>query len=226
MAESSSVEEFRIGTVRLTVPAGSEVAFDEQGRKIWGHLALRDFLDLLDPSAAILDVGSGRLQLQAEIMRKNGFSPVTTDLTGNVDFRGGYQEIDFGRQFDAIWCCHILEHALDPHSFLVKLREDVREGGLLAITVPTITERLLRGHVNLFNAGLVLYRMVCAGIDCSTAIVSRYGANISVIVRVKKIEQSYPDANALEDLAPLFPVPVFQRFNGDIRDVDTLRKRK
>lgn len=217
-------EHVRIGPVRLRVPAGSEVALDERGRKIWGHLALRDFLALLAPSSSILDVGSGRLQLQAGIMRASGFVPITTDLGGNVDFPGSYESVEFGREFDGIWCCHILEHALNPHDFLLKLRRDVRDGGLVAITVPTITERLLRGHVNLFNAGIVLYRMVCAGIDCSSALVSRYGANISVIVRVKKIEPRYPDASSLEDLAPFFPVPVCQRFNGDIRAVDTLRR--
>lgn len=46
---------------------------------------------------------------------------------------------------------------------------------------------IVGGHVCLWNAGLLLYRLVLAGNDCSSAHVKKYGYNVSVIVEKKSI---------------------------------------
>jgi hypothetical protein len=57
----------------------------------------------------------------------------------------------------------------------------------VAITVPPLKHEIVGGHVSLWNAGMVLYRLVLAGIDCSDAAVLSYGYNISVIAKNRSI---------------------------------------
>ena len=44
------------------------------------------------------------------------------------------------RHFDAIWCSNLLEHVTSPHRFLLKIREHLREDGVLILVVPTFPE--------------------------------------------------------------------------------------
>ena len=102
-------------------------------------------------------------------------------------------------------------------------------GGHISITVPPLKKQIVGGHVNLFNAGLLLYRMVLAGIDCSKAKVKAYDYDISVIV--KKTEapelhrllrnELYYDNGDIEQLAPYLPTGCrHQGFDGDIRNIN------
>ncbi len=58
-------------------------------------------------------------------------------------------------------------------------------GGVLAITVPPYSPVIVSGHVGFWNAGLLLYRLALAGLDCSEASVKTYDYDISAIVRKK-----------------------------------------
>lgn len=66
---------------------------------------------------------------------------------------------DLEAKFEAIWCSNFLEHVLDPHPFLLRLRSALVDGGLLVVTVPQtglISVGPWRGyraadHVNFFN---------------------------------------------------------------------------
>lgn len=89
--------------------------------------------------------------------------------------------------FDCIWASHILEHQLNSHNFLLKLNSILKEGGVLAITVPPYKSMIVGGHVSLWNVGLLLYNLVLAGFDCSNASAKTYGYNVSVIVSKKSI---------------------------------------
>ena len=86
-------------------------------------------------------------------------------------------------QYDLVWCCHTLEHAANVGTFVKALAYDVKQGGYLCITVPPAKHEIVGGHVNLFNMGLLIYRLVLAGIDCSKAVGLQYGYNISVMVQ-------------------------------------------
>lgn len=111
---------------------------------------------------------------------------------------------------DCIWSSHFLEHAANVEKTLSRWYDDLAHGGILAITVPPLKHQIVGGHVNLFNLGLLVYRLVLAGFDCSEAQGKVYGYNCSVIVRkpVKDVLAGITLSNGagdLEKLAHLFP---------------------
>lgn len=154
----------------------------------------------------VLDVGAGA-QHHARAFARHGKAVTAVDFGSSVYHRqkpagqggeiveilGDFNQLTFDSTFDCVWASHVLEHQLDVHRFLCKLVGLVREDGLLAVTVPPLKHEIVGGHVSLWNAGLLLYRLVLAGCDCSEARVLAYGYNISVIVRKRTI----PDLHAL-----------------------------
>ena len=94
---------------------------------------------------------------------------------------------NFNEQFDCVWCSHVLEHQLNVQIFLEKINRVLKEGGILAITVPPLINDVVGGHVSLWNAGTLLYRLVLAGFDCREAHIKTYSSDISIIVKKKSI---------------------------------------
>lgn len=85
---------------------------------------------------------------------------------------------------------------------------------MLAITVPPLKNTIVGGHVSIWNAGLILYRLILAGFDCSEASVYRYGYNISVIVRKKTIhvlDKITYDKGDIRRLSPYWPKGIKMR---------------
>lgn len=104
---------------------------------------------------------------------------------------GDFEQYDFGQRFDAIWTSHVLEHARNPGVFLDKLHATLKEGGLLALNVPPLRQRITTGHVSMWNPGLLLLQMVRAGFDCSEARIRQQGYNIGLILVKKTCPSSY-----------------------------------
>jgi SAM-dependent methyltransferase len=180
--------------------------------------ALLKFMSLCNKESIILDIGAGENTPHANIMKSEGLNVKTNDLFDNADYIGFYTDIEFSQQFDAIWCSHVLEHILDVNTFLLKIKNDIKEGGMLAITVPPLKHEIVSGHVNLYNAGILLYQLIMAGFDCKNAMIKEYGYNISVILPVKKLDK-IPHINShLDSLKEYFPVEAYQGFNGDIKE--------
>lgn len=178
----------------------------------------------------VLDVGSGQ-GAHARIMRARGLDVTTIDLAGPADWVGDFMAFECGRYFDAIWLSHVLEHQGDPQAFLRKCLGHLFDGGLLVVTVPPLKHEIVGGHVTLWNAGLLLYHLVLAGFDCRAARVGTYASgpayppyNISAIVRRPATPIKLPplkmDAGDIETLAPFFPVPVRQGFDGRLPDIN------
>jgi hypothetical protein len=116
----------------------------------------------------------------------------------------------------------VLEHQLDIHFFLRKIVGLVSDDGYLAIAVPPRKPFIVSGHVNLFNPGLLLYRLVLAGLDCSMAKVFQYDGNICVLLSKKEIvcpPLNY-DIGDLGALSAFFPFEVNEGFNGDIMNAN------
>lgn len=168
----------------------------------------------------VLDIGSGE-GVHAQIMRDAGKEVTTIAWTGEADIVGDYMDNHF-EPFDAIWASHVLEHQRNTGAFLDKCFDELKDRGILAITVPPLKQDIVGGHVNLYNAGLLLYQMILAGFDCSQAMVKTYGYNISVIVRKKKAELPalWYDRGDIELLNQFFPMQVKQGFNGHIASVN------
>jgi len=135
---------------------------------------------------SVLDVGSHEGHA-ARIFKFLGKRVTTTEILDcfEADHRGDYLDIQFPAQtFDAIWASHILEHQRNTGTFLDKLFHDLKDGGVLAVTVPISNPSALEfGHLNLYNPYLLLYQLFCAGFDCRNASVSSYNAMTTAIVR-------------------------------------------
>lgn len=131
----------------------------------------------------VLDIGSGRGE-HARIMREHGMIVTTMDSNGayNADINFRYEDGASFDPFDLIWASHVLEHSDLPAIFLSNCFCDLKDGGILAITVPPMKHELVGGHVTLWNEGILCYNLIKAGFDCSRARVGVYDYNISVIV--------------------------------------------
>lgn len=181
---------------------------------------------------SVLDVGAGH-GVHAHILRRLGKQVLSVDFHTQstmrqqtieaADLVGDYLNMRFAGTFDAVWCCHVLEHQRNAGAFLEKMLGDVKEGGTLAITVPPFKHSIVGGHLSLWNAGLLLYNLVLAGNDCSQARVRRYGYNISVLTPRKPAvlpEDLVGGRGDLERLAGFFPFEAAQDFDGDIEELN------
>lgn len=131
---------------------------------------------------SVLDIGSGASE-HARLLRHCGKEVVTVDLNRNADIVGDFVQVDFGRTFDVIWCCHVLEHQRNVGQFLDKVYATLDERGILAVSVPTHPpERMVAGHVSAWNPWLLCYNLVLSGFDCREASFSSR-QDLSLIVR-------------------------------------------
>jgi 2-polyprenyl-3-methyl-5-hydroxy-6-metoxy-1,4-benzoquinol methylase len=151
----------------------------------------------------VLDVGAGAMN-HSEIFAMHGKKVTAVDYGVSVYYKqhvtkegivinkifGDFNTLKLDDVYDCVWASHILEHQTNAEGFLKKLVSLVKEGGVIAITVPPLKHEIVGGHVSLWNAGLVLYRLVLTGVDCSDAAILAYGYNITVIVRKRTIDTS------------------------------------
>ncbi len=180
----------------------------------------------------VLDIGSGSGK-HAEYFKQRGKEVTTCDI-GRSDefkksengaiFKGNYLDFQFPEKYDAVWCCHVLEHQPNVNAFLKKVLNDLKEDGVLALTVPPRKPKIVGGHLTMWNGGLLLYNLILAGFDCSEARLKQHEYNISVLVQKKPIdiESLYLryDNGDIETLAEFFPFPVEQGFDGDVMEVN------
>jgi hypothetical protein len=149
----------------------------------YSHLTL---LKLLKHHAfdTVLDIGS-HAQRVTRLFRHVGKKVTTVEVAPGyeADYKDDYLAIAFPAPFDAIWCSQTLEHQRNVGLFLDKVFDDLRDGGVLALTVPyDLTTNLCFGHCNGFSPLVLLYHLVLAGFDCSNARVKCYNGNIGVVV--------------------------------------------
>jgi hypothetical protein len=168
----------------------------------------------------IIDIGSGD-SVHATILRGAGKSVCTIALQPPADVVNDYMRMSFFT-IDGIWASHVLEHIPNVGDFLKKCYSELKENGVLAITVPPLKHSIVGGHVSLWNEGLLLYRLILAGFDCREAMVGVYGYNISVIVRKKQaiLPTLSMDSGDINLLAPFFPMKVSERFNGQCGNIN------
>jgi SAM-dependent methyltransferase len=187
----------------------------------------------------VLDIGSGE-GLHSALFSKIGkavtavdyggsiYSEMASDNYKGVDYVvGDFAELELGHLFDCVWCSHVLEHQLNVGSFLLKIKAVLAADGILAITVPPLKNEIVGGHVSLWNAGLVLYRLVLAGFDCNKASVLCHGYNVSVVIRKNEINLPKHlnfDAGDIRKLRAFLPAglrfnenQIDDPFDGDIK---------
>jgi len=132
---------------------------------------------------SVLDIGSGNGSF-ARAFRFLGKDVTTVDVTpasaGDEDV--DYLNTQLGRQFDLVWCSHILEHQRNVGAFLDRVFDDLKEGGIAAVTVPSALSPMLIGHPNVFTPMHVVYSLILAGFDCRDARLKCYDWQFTVIV--------------------------------------------
>lgn len=180
----------------------------------------------------VLDIGSGEGK-HSDMLESEGKKVTSIDFGKSIYFEkrsenhncifGDYYNYNFEEQFDAIWASHVLEHQPNPNLFLKKIHKDLKEGGILAITVPPLKHEIVGGHVTLWNAGLLMYQLIIAGFDCRDISIKSFGYNIGVVL-IKKSILNYPDlsydSGDIMKLCEYFPEGTTEPFNGDIKELN------
>jgi len=183
----------------------------------------------------VLDIGGGNLLASAHFVN-NGKTVDVCDFSTSPYLKegliaqsgirnfidGDFNEIQIPNRYDLVWLSHVLEHQVNIQSFLVRVCSLIEENGYLAIAVPPRKPFIVSGHCNLFNPGLLVYRLILAGMDCSSAKVFQYDGNICLLTKVKRVQlpKLAFDIGDLDTLAQYFPLPVQEGFNGDFNHVN------
>ena len=92
--------------------------------------------------------------------------------------------------YDALWVHHVTEHILDPHVFMVKLHSMLKEGGILALTVPPLKSQIVGGHVSVWLGGLLIQHLVRAGFDCKYMRLFKQSYSIGVLLKKRTITET------------------------------------
>jgi SAM-dependent methyltransferase len=178
----------------------------------------------------VIDIGAG-YKKQATYLQSHGKDVKTcgyvTDDFNNLeyDYNGDFNTFNFqGERFDVSLSSHILEHQLNVNNYLKKISRITKNDGYIVIIVPPRKPFIIGGHVSIWNAGLVLYNLVLAGVDCSKeCYIKQYDYNIGIIVKNHKfdIDQTgieYNGGDIDKYLKKYFPFEVHDGFNGDIME--------
>lgn len=201
LAQVIKSRDEQINHLRLHLPMTDETYLlrDEFKQLPYSGAAVQKSLDDY-VFKTVLDIGAGAMS-HSEAFANHGKSVTAVDFGVSIYYQkhklksgieinqiiGDFNLIDFPEKYDCAWASHVLEHQPNVDGFLKKLVSLVNENGVIAITVPPLKHEIVGGHVSLWNAGLILYRLVLAGVDCSSASVLSTGYNISVIVTKKSI---------------------------------------
>lgn len=171
----------------------------------------------------VLDIGSGAGE-HSRFLQLFGKKTFSLDLHTSADYVGDFMTCELDRKFDVIWCSHVLEHQRNIGAFLEKIYEHLNDEGLLAISVPVHPrERLISGHISSWNAGLLIYNLVLAGFDCSTAAFLQT-FDLSLIVRKRPASggdiRTPSGHSPIEDLAQYFPFPATFGGNAEVTNLN------
>jgi len=178
--------------------------------------------------STVLDIGSGEGH-HKRVLEYFGKKVFSVDMVTNADYVGDFLDIKLDRQFDAIWCSHVLEHQKNVGAFLDKVYSALKPGGVLAIIVPLHDRDILfPGHLTSWSVPLLCYNLVMAGFDCSKASILRL-YELSLIVEKKdaphfereknsaygslipeRQDNSREDESPLQHIDSYFPFPALQ----------------
>lgn len=101
----------------------------------------------------------------------------------------------FGRKFDLITLVHVLEHILDPITFLGELRRDLADAGLVFIEVPDVADfatlppnhdRFMSPHIHYFSVrtiGPLLRKAGYYAVEYGVNVSSRGHANLRILCK-------------------------------------------
>lgn len=115
--------------------------------------------------------------------------------------------------YDVVWTS-ALHRVRNPGVFIDNLKKYLIPGGTLVINAPCANNALGSGNLTMWNAGLIIYNLVRAGIDCKHARVCTTKTIVSVIVTLTG--RYVPPDISFNTLGDFFPIPIAQHFDGRI----------
>ena len=149
----------RLSSTILATPDRLEVYSDEWVRAHSRNLNVQDVAKSLSDiiqemlgeqaTAKILDIGCGSGVLVNKLSRL-GYDASGLDWSepaikfAREHYQGEYvlanveQGLDIGKKFDCVVASHILEHLVDPHSFLRSVAKLLKPSGYLVIAIPNL----------------------------------------------------------------------------------------
>lgn len=138
---------------------------------------------------------------------------------------GSFLDISIDRVYDVIWVSHVLEHVEDIDGFLRKVKDVIKPGGTLAITVPSREKNITLTHIHNFNGGRLLRYLLFAGFDVRNAEILEYGFNLSIVLKdVKYLDENLDNNRLFEFLPKGIEVNLtwdnMPYFDGDIKELN------
>lgn len=128
-----------------------EKLFDTEINSFWfivrNKIICQTIMDFLPKSAKIIEIGCGTGHVASEI-KKNGFTIDGADLflealvfcqkrnAGRHFFQLNIEEKIFVEEYDAVCAFDVIEHIDDDYLALTNMKNMLKEGGLIFITVP------------------------------------------------------------------------------------------
>lgn len=208
------------------------------GNELLSQMAIRKLLD--DYSfKTVLDIGCGE-GIHSKIFMDNDKDVTSIDVyksefnLNKKTIIDDFMSHQFEDKYDCVWCSHVLEHQLNVNIFLNKVNDVLKEGGILALSVPnykkefaSITndedeEYISSGHVTKWNPGMLIYNLVLAGFNCKNISIKIDGYNLSVILKKELVRTKYI-GNVAHDLdiefyKEYFPQNIKYKFdmNGNV----------
>ncbi len=190
------------------------------------------------PFDSLLDIGFGN-GAASRYFRLEGKTVVAIDRDLNhrsapveemralgIDvFESSFEAYRTDKCFDAIWLSHVLEHTLNIGDFLQKVHSLLTPAGWLFVMVPPFKHEVVGGHLTPgWNLGILMYVLLVSGFDIKRGHFVRYGYNICGFVQ--KSEEKLPllslDQGDIERTKSLWPIDVYQGFDGNIESVNWL----
>jgi 2-polyprenyl-3-methyl-5-hydroxy-6-metoxy-1,4-benzoquinol methylase len=172
-----------------------------------------DFMEFIDRSLdkwgdsarQVLEVGCGGCTILKQLKDK-GYGVIGVDPSPIAVREGEKKGIRVIQEFfptpqytelvDLIFHCDVIEHVSDPVGFLSNQRKQLKEGGLLIVSLPDCNEGIERGeismtmhqHLNYFDNEGLRNVVECAGFDVLTIETAKYGGSLYVCAMNRKSE--------------------------------------
>lgn len=137
-----------------------------------------DAITALPWAGMLMDFGAGDGALAAMVMSRNPAVKTVWAVERDKsqwrriykrweDWRIYVTDAIYGRAYDGVLCCEVLEHlsAEDGHDALCRIREAMKPGGMLCVTVPHAAgpRATYPGHVRQFTASELKHTLNAAG---------------------------------------------------------------
>ena len=159
----------------------------------WGFFALIEFLisesdKILKNCVNALDIGSSHGN-HTKLMRDFGLKVDQIDKYEKcAEINDDFNSYDFKKEYDVIFCSHVIEHQRNIGYFLDKIFDTLSDDGSLVISAPKHpAERFVEGHLHSTIMPMLLQNLIFAGFDCLNGkVLSMAGIENSFIIKKSK----------------------------------------